>query len=69
MYGHVLRGDNDDVLGKAFNFKVGERRGRERPNMTWKRKVKEHINEIGLKRKMLSTERSGMMGFTNFQNT
>ena len=26
------------------------RRGHGRPNMTWKRQVEEHINQIGLKR-------------------
>ena len=35
-YGHVLRRDNADVLGRALDFEVARRRGRGRPNMTWK---------------------------------
>ena len=49
-YGHVLRRDNGDVFRSALNFEVGERRGRWLPNLTWKRQVEEHINQIGLKR-------------------
>ena len=56
-YGHVLR--------RALNFEVAGRRGRGRPNMTWKRQVEEHIHQIGLKRRMPLTERSGVMVFTN----
>ena len=44
-YGHVLRRDNGDVLRKdngdvlrgALAFEVAGKRGRWRPNMTWKR--------------------------------
>ena len=36
-YGHVLRRDNGDVLRRALEFEVVGRRGRGRPNMTWKR--------------------------------
>ena len=43
-YGHVLRRDNGDVLRRALDFEVAGRRGRGRPNMTWKRQVKEHNN-------------------------
>ena len=50
-YGHVLRRDNGDVLRRAFDFEMAGRRGRGRPNMTWKRQVEEHANWIGLKRK------------------
>ena len=50
-YGHVLRRDNDDVLRRAVDFEVAGRRKRGLPNMTWKRQVEEHINQIGLKRK------------------
>ena len=50
-YGHILKRDNDDVLRRALDYKVAERRGRGWPNMTWKRQVEEHINQIGLKRK------------------
>ena len=48
--GHVLRKDNGDVLRRALDFEVAGRRGRGRPNMTWKRQVAEHIIQIGLKR-------------------
>ena len=47
---HVLRRENGDVLRRALDFKVAERRGRGRPNMTWKRQVKEHFNQIKLKK-------------------
>ena len=50
-YGHVLRRNNGDVLRRAMDFEVAERRGRGQPNMTWKRQVEEHINQIGLKNK------------------
>ena len=49
-YGHVLRRDNSDVLRRALDFEVAERRERGRPNMTWKRQAEEHTNHIGLKR-------------------
>ena len=49
-YGHVLRRDNGDALRRALDFEVVARRGRGRPNMTWKRQVEEHNNQIGLKR-------------------
>ena len=49
-YGHVFRRDNGDVLRRALDFEVAERRGRERPNMTCKRQVEEHINQIELKK-------------------
>ena len=49
-YGHVLRKDHGDVLRRALYFEVAVRRGRGRPNMTWKRQVAKHINQIGLKR-------------------
>ena len=45
-----MRRDNGDVLRRALDFEVAERRGRGRPNMTWKRQVEEHINQITLKR-------------------
>ena len=47
---HVLRRDNGDVLRRALDFEVAGRRGRGRPNVTWKRQVAEHIIQIGLKR-------------------
>ena len=49
-YGDVLRRDNDDAFRRALDFEVAGRRGRGRPNMTWKRQVEERINQIGLKR-------------------
>ena len=49
-YGHVLRRDNGDVLRRTLDFEVVGRKGRGRWNMTWKRQVEEHINQIGLKR-------------------
>ena len=64
-YGHALRRGNGDVLRRALDFEVAGRRGRGRPNMTWKRQVEEHIHQIGLKRRMSLTERSGKMVFTN----
>ena len=50
-YEHVLRRDNGDILRRTLDFEVAERRGRGQPNMTWKRQVEKHINQIGLKRK------------------
>ena len=50
-YGHVLRRDNDEVLKRALNFEVAGRKERKRSNMTWKRQVEEHFNQIGLKKK------------------
>ena len=49
--GHVLRRDNGDVSRRALDFQVAGRRGRGWPNMTWKRQVEGHTNQIGLKRK------------------
>ena len=49
-YGHILRRDNGDVLRRALDFEVAGRRGRGRPNMTWKRQVEQHTNQIHLKR-------------------
>ena len=43
-YGHVLRRDNGGVLRRALDFGVAGRRGRDRPNMTWKGQVEEHTN-------------------------
>ena len=50
-YGHVLRRDNGDVLRRALDFEVVGRRGRGRPNMTWKRQVKKHTDQHELKKK------------------
>ena len=45
-YGHVLRWDNGDVLRRALDFDVAGKRGRGRPNMTWKRQVEEHTDQL-----------------------
>ena len=50
-YGHVLRRDNGDVLRKALNFKVVEKREHGQLNMMRMRQVEKRINQIGLKRK------------------
>ena len=47
---HVLRRDNGDVLRRALDFEEAGRRGRGRPNMTWKRQVEKHTNRIRLKK-------------------
>ena len=49
-YVHVLRRDNGDVLRRGLDFEVAGRRGHGRPNMTRKRQVEEHTDQIGLKR-------------------
>ena len=41
-YGHVLR--------RWLDFEVARRRGRGRPNMTCKRQVEEHTDQIGPKK-------------------
>ena len=48
-YGHVLRRNNGKVLRRALDFEVAGRRGRGRPNIMWKRKREECINQIGRK--------------------
>ena len=47
---HVLRRDNEDVLRRALDFEVAESRGRGRSNMTWRRQVEEHADQIELKK-------------------
>ena len=49
-YEHVLRRNNGDVLRRAMDFEVAGKRGCEQPNMTWKRQVEGHTNQIALKR-------------------
>ena len=49
-YGYVLRRDNGDVLRRVLDFEEAGRREPGWPNMTWRRQVEEHINQIGLKR-------------------
>ena len=48
-YEHVLRRDNGDALRRELDFEVAGINRRGRPNMTWKRPVKEHTDQIGLK--------------------
>ena len=48
--GMLSAGIIGDVLGRALNFEVAERKGHGRPNMTWKRQVEEHTNRIRLKK-------------------
>ena len=43
-YVHVLRRDKGDVLRRALEIEKAGRKGRGRPNKTWKRLVEEHIN-------------------------
>ena len=50
-YGHVLKRDNGDVLRRPLDFKVAGKRGCGRTNMSWKRQVEEHTNQIGLKKR------------------
>ena len=45
-YEHVLRRDTIDALRGVLDFEVEGRRGRGRPNMTWKRQVEDHINQL-----------------------
>ena len=45
-----MKRDNDNVLKRALDFEVVARTVRGRPNITWKRQVEKHINQIGLKR-------------------
>ena len=50
-YGPALKRDNGDALRRVLDLEVAGRRGRGRSNMSWKRPVEEHINQIGLKSK------------------
>ena len=45
-----MKRDNGDVFRRALDFAVAERRKCGRPNMTWKRQVEEHTDQIGLKK-------------------
>ena len=49
-YGHVLRRNNGDVLRRALDFEVAERKGHGQTNMTWKKQVEEHTDQIGPKK-------------------
>ena len=45
-----MRRDNGDVLRRPLDFKVAGKRRCGRPNMTWKKQVEEHTDQIGLKK-------------------
>ena len=45
-----MRRNNGDILRRVLDFEVAGRRGHGQSNMTWKRQVEGHINQIGLKR-------------------
>ena len=49
-YEHFLRRENDNVLRRALDFEVAGRREHGRPNIAWKRQLKEHTGQIGLKK-------------------
>ena len=49
-YGHVLRRDDDSVLGVALNLEVTGKRKRGRPKKTWKKQVEEETEKVGLKK-------------------
>ena len=49
-YEHDLRRDDGYVLRRALDFEVAGRRGGGRPNMTWKRQVEKHTDQIGQKK-------------------
>ena len=40
----------EHILRRALDFEVAGRRERGRPNITWKKQVEEHTNQIELKR-------------------
>ena len=50
-YGHVLRKNTGDVLRRALDFEGEGRRGREQPNIAWKKQVEKHIDQVELKKK------------------
>ena len=49
-YEHVLRREEGNILGEAFDFKVNGPRKRGRLKYTWKRKIEKEIKKIGLKK-------------------
>ena len=49
-YGHVLRRNDDSVLRVALNLEVSGKRKRGRPRKTWKKRVEEETEKIGLKK-------------------
>ena len=56
-YGHVIRGEDDNILKKAMMMEVNGQRKRGRPKMTWKRQMEESVKKLGLKK--LQIERDG----------
>ena len=47
-------------MKRALDFEVAGRRGRRRPNRTWKKQVEEHNDQIGLKKEDPIEERDGI---------
>ena len=45
--GHVITRDDDNILKKAMMMEVNGKRGR--PEVTWRRQVKESVKKVGLK--------------------
>ena len=48
--GHVLRRDDGHVLRWAVDFVVGGKRKKGRPKSTWKKRVEEESEKVGLRR-------------------
>ena len=46
--GHVLRKENENVIGKALKFEVSGSGGRGRPKQTWKKQVENEMKKNGL---------------------
>ena len=49
-YGHVLSRDDDSVLRVALNLEMSGKKKRGQPQKTWKKRVKEEREKIGLKK-------------------
>ena len=47
-YGHVLRKEDENVIGKALKFEVSGSRGRGKPKRTWKKQVENEMKKNGL---------------------
>ena len=48
-YGQVMRREDDNILKKAMVMEVNGKRKRGRPELTWRRQVKESMKKVGLK--------------------
>ena len=46
-YGHVIRGDDDNILRKTMMLEVNGKRKQGRPKMTRRRQVEESVKEVG----------------------